>query len=150
LLLDSSMQPGRPLSLVRGSHLLLPGERQHGLMLEVPGEERVVFVLPHGQHSLLGTTEVLQSIEQPVQCSDEERRYLLAVYNHHFLKGVSEKDIVGEFSGVRPLLAAAQSTSRLSREFALDWQGRVLTVSGGKWTTARALARTVADAVSAD
>ncbi|WP_115720263.1 glycerol-3-phosphate dehydrogenase/oxidase [Gallaecimonas mangrovi] len=150
LLLDSSMQPGRPLSLVRGSHLLLPGERQHGLMLEVPGEERVVFVLPHGQHSLLGTTEVLQSIEQPVQCSDEERRYLLAVYNHHFLKGMTEKDIVGEFSGVRPLLAAAQSTSRLSREFALDWQGRVLTVSGGKWTTARALARTVADAVSAD
>lgn len=150
LLVDSAMRPRQQLSLIRGSHLVLPGQRSHGLMLEVPFEERVVFVLPHGEHTLLGTTEVRHQLGEPVRCSAEERHYLLQLYNHYFLKPRTDGEVLGSFAGVRPLLAGASSPSQLSREYVLSSQGRVLTVSGGKWTTARALARAVCAKVDED
>ena len=97
--------------------------------------------------TLLGTTEVRQQINEPIACSDPEREYLLKLYNHYFAKQVSRQDILSEFAGVRPLLAGADDANKASREYQLNWQGNILTVSGGKWTTARALGRQVAEAV---
>ena len=59
-LLQQSGLPAAPLDLVRGSHLLLPAISRYGHMLEVPGEARIVFVLPYQGKTLLGTTEVRQ------------------------------------------------------------------------------------------
>ena len=146
LLAQSEMEP-QPLDLVRGSHLLLPAVGRYGHMLEVPQEKRLVFVLPYQGKTLLGTTEVRQHINEPIVCSDAERDYLLRLYNHYFAQQVSRLDIIDEFAGVRPLLAGDSDASKASREYQLHWQGKVLTVSGGKWTTARALGRQVAEAV---
>lgn len=146
LLAQSNLKP-KPLDLVRGSHLLLPSVSRYGHMLEVPQEKRLVFVLPYQAKTLLGTTEVRQQIDEPIACSDPERDYLLKLYNHYFAKQVSRQDILSEFAGVRPLLAGADDANKASREYQLNWQGNILTVSGGKWTTARALGRQVAEAV---
>lgn len=143
LLQQSGLAVEQPLDLVRGSHLLLPGQRSCGLMLEVPGEARLVFLLPYGGQSLLGTTEVRHELGQPIQCSEAETRYLLNCYNHYLMPSLTEGDVVASFAGVRPLLAGSLDPSKASRDFQLSRQGRVLTVSGGKWTTARALARTL-------
>ncbi|WP_341503712.1 FAD-dependent oxidoreductase [Gallaecimonas sp. GXIMD4217] len=149
LLRQSELPVAQPLDLVRGSHLLLPDIGRYGHMLEVPKERRIVFVLPYQGQTLLGTTEVRQGIEESIACSPEERRYLLTLYNHYFIHPRSEADILGEFAGLRPLLAGSADATSASREYALNWQGRLLTVSGGKWTTARALARKVTEAVAA-
>ena len=143
-LLQQSALPTQPLDLVRGSHLLLPPLCRYGHMLEVPGEARIVFVLPYQGNTLLGTTEVRQQLQQPIECSDAERRYLLDVYNHYFNPAATADSILGDFAGVRPLLGGSSNASKASREYQLNWQGRLLTVSGGKWTTARALGKNVA------
>ena len=137
-----------PLDLVRGSHLLLPANSRYGHMLEVPGETRIVFVLPYQGNTLLGTTEVRQQLSDPITCSDAERDYLLAVYNHYFQPAADQNSVLADFAGVRPLLGGSANASKASREYRLNWQGQLLTVSGGKWTTARALAKQVRLAVA--
>jgi glycerol-3-phosphate dehydrogenase len=143
LLEQSGLSVPQSLDLVRGSHLLLPPVSRYGHMLEVPGESRIVFVLPYQGNTLLGTTEVRQSLDEPIACSAAEQDYLLRLYNHYFETPCADSDLKGKFAGVRPLLGGSDSASTASREYALNWQQQVLTVSGGKWTTARALARTV-------
>ena len=117
-------------------------------MLEVPGEARIVFVLPYQGNTLLGTTEVRQQLNEPIQCSDAERRYLLNVYNHYFSPAATADSVLSDFAGVRPLLGGSSNASKASREYQLNWQGKLLTVSGGKWTTARALGRNVSAEVA--
>lgn len=143
LLEQSGLPVPQHLDLVRGSHLLLPPIGRYGHMLEVPGEQRIVFVLPYQGLTLLGTTEVRQTLAEAIVCSEAERRYLLAVYNHYFNVSRSNLDIVREFAGVRPLLGGSEQASTASREYRLHWQQQLLTVTGGKWTTARALAKQV-------
>lgn len=146
-LLQQSGLPQQPLDLVRGSHLLLPPISRYGHMLEVPGEARIVFVLPYQGNTLLGTTEVRQQLNDPIVCSEPERNYLLAVYNHYFSPHLSSEMVLHDFAGVRPLLGGTANASKASREYQLNWQGKLLTVSGGKWTTARALGCHVAQQV---
>ncbi|WP_372628131.1 FAD-dependent oxidoreductase, partial [Arsukibacterium sp.] len=112
--------------------------------LEVPGETRIVFVLPYQGNTLLGTTEVRQQLTDPITCSDEERDYLLNVYNRYFKPQAGPSSVLANFAGIRPLLGGSTNASKASREYQLDWQGQLLTVSGGKWTTARALGKAVA------
>lgn len=147
LLEQSELPVQQVLDLVRGSHLLLPPVSRYGHMLEVPGERRIVFVLPYQGQTLVGTTEVRQHLAEPIECSDEEQAYLLKLYNHYFDTQLYEADVQGKFAGVRPLLGGSDSASTASREYALNWQQQLLTVSGGKWTTARALALTVVQQV---
>ncbi|SNY49427.1 glycerol-3-phosphate dehydrogenase [Arsukibacterium tuosuense] len=147
LLAQSGLQQ-QPLDLVRGSHLLLPAIGRYGHMLEVPGEARIVFVLPYQGNTLLGTTEVRQQLDEAIECSAAERDYLLSVYNHYFQPAADNSTILADFAGVRPLLAGSANASKASREYQLNWQGRLLTVSGGKWTTARALGKQVSQAVA--
>ncbi|MFC3032767.1 FAD-dependent oxidoreductase [Pseudoalteromonas fenneropenaei] len=145
-LLTNSQQPHDvTLDLVRGSHLLLPSISKFGHFLEVPGESRLVFVLPYKGQTLLGTTEVAQSLQDPIACSEDERSYLLKLYNHYFSQTVTNSDILAEFAGVRPLIASDGSLSSHSREYKLLLQGKLLTVFGGKWTTARALGKAVSN-----
>ena len=147
-LLKQSGLAQQPLDLVRGSHLLLPAISRYGHMLEVPGEARIVFVLPYQGNTLLGTTEVRQQLDEPIKCSAAERDYLLGVYNHYFQSQASTTNVLADFAGVRPLLGGTANASKASREYQLNWQGQVLTVSGGKWTTARALGQQVRYQVS--
>lgn len=147
LLQQSGLPVKQSLDLVRGSHLLLPSLGRYGHMLEVPGSRRIVFALPYQHQCLLGTTEVRQQLHEPIACSEAERDELLAVYNRYFQPQVQPADILGSYAGVRPLLKSSSDSSRASREYSLHWQQQLLTVSGGKWTTARALARQVAQHV---
>ncbi|MCT6698091.1 glycerol-3-phosphate dehydrogenase/oxidase [Rheinheimera sp. 4Y26] len=147
LLEQSGLVVQQQLDLVRGSHLLLPPVSKYGHMLEVPGENRIVFVLPYQGQTLLGTTEVRQSLAEPIACSHDERAYLLDVYNHYFVTSRNAADIIREFAGVRPLLGGSADASSASREYSMHWQQQLLTVTGGKWTTARALAQQVVQQV---
>lgn len=145
-LLDrSGIEPRFRYDLIRGSHLLLDRPRATGLLLEVPWDRRVFFVLPYQGRTLIGTTEVRQGLDEPVTCSSAETDYLLAAYNAYFDDQIGRRDVAGWFSGLRPVVRSATDPSRASRDFALDRQGRILSVFGGKWTTAPVLARRVCE-----
>jgi glycerol-3-phosphate dehydrogenase len=45
---------------------------------------------------------------------------------------VTEHDIAGSFAGLRPLIRSNSNPSRATREYAIETQGRVITVFGGE------------------
>jgi glycerol-3-phosphate dehydrogenase len=148
LLAASGIASQHRLDLVRGSHLLLNRTIEFGLLLQSPDDGRVGFVLPYQGRTLIGTTEVRQTLDEPIACSDAERDYLLRMLNAAFSPGIGPADVADRFAGVRPLVGGnAAPASAISREYALERHGRLLTVFGGKWTTARALGRKVAAVV---
>jgi glycerol-3-phosphate dehydrogenase len=148
LLSESGISSEHVLDLVRGSHILLSGTLQTGFLVEIPHERRICFVLPYDGAIMVGTTEVRQTLDDPIVCSDAERAYLLNVYNTYFADRRTDVDILRTFAGVRPLLRSADDPSKASREYAIERKGRLVTVFGGKWTTARALARRVGEVLS--
>ena len=109
------------LDLVRGSHLVLERECRQAYLLEVAGEDRFVFVLPwHGQ-TLVGTTEVRQSLDEPIECSESETTYLLAAYNRAMSRAADRSDVVATFAGIRPLIKSASNPSKATREYAAHY-----------------------------
>jgi glycerol-3-phosphate dehydrogenase len=149
LLEASGIEPRFTLDLVRGGHIVVDRPCASGMLAEVRGGRRIAFVLPWKERTLVGTTEVRQGLGDPVQCSDDERQYLRSFHDGLFADPLLDSEVVGSFAGIRPLIRSAGDPSRASREYEIDVQGRVLTVYGGKWTTARALGERVATAVRA-
>ncbi len=149
LLAQSGLQAEHRLDLVRGSHLVLDTPCPQAYLLEAPGERRIFFVLPWQGKTLLGTTEVRQGLDEAMACSAAEEAYLLAAYQHYRDQSAPMPAVVSRFAGVRPLIYSAADPNRATREYALEKQGRILSVIGGKWTTSMALAGKVADKVTA-
>lgn len=143
LLENSGIKSPYKLDLIRGSHLIMQQPCKQAYLLEVPGERRIIFVLPWKGQTLVGTTEVRQELGSPIRCADEEREYMLGIIKHYFPALEPENFEIKSFAGVRPLLRSADDPSQATREYALDRKGALISVFGGKWTTSHALARKV-------
>jgi glycerol-3-phosphate dehydrogenase len=137
----SGIQLKYQLDLVRGSHLLLSDPCKQAWLLEVPDERRIFFVLPYKGQTLLGTTEVRHALQEPVKCSAQEQAYLLAAYKQYFPNQACQ--VVGSFAGLRPLIKSAANPTQATREYAIEQHQSIITILGGKWTTAMALANKV-------
>lgn len=132
--------------LVRGSHIVVPRlfEGDHAYILQQP-DRRIVFAIPYeGRFTEIGTTDVPVDRPEDAGCSPEEAQYLCGAVNRYFTRQVSPGDIVWDWSGVRPLHddGAAQAQA-VTRDYVLELDGDgppLLSVFGGKITTARALA----------
>lgn len=135
------------LDLIRGSHIVIERACVQAYFLEVPGENRIFFVLPWKGNTLVGTTEVRQELDEPITCSEYEKAYLLDAYNHYRSDTVTTASIVESFSGLRPLVKSAEDPTRASREYIIHRNNKLVTVLGGKWTTSQALARKVSNII---
>jgi glycerol-3-phosphate dehydrogenase len=133
------------LDLVRGSHLILGQPCAQAYLLEAPNDGRIFFVLPWQGKTLVGTTEVRQALEDKIECSLEEQSYLLNAWGQYFPS--VQANILETFAGLRPLLRGSQDPSKITREYAIHRNGNLVTVMGGKWTTAMALANKVAHTI---
>jgi glycerol-3-phosphate dehydrogenase len=148
LLIENGIKPKYQIDHVRGSHLVIDRTLTHGYFLEVPNDKRIFFVLPYKQQTLIGTTEEIQTLSDPINCSMKEKDYLIHAYNHYFSDQINKDDIVDSFAGLRPLIKSGTNLSRSSREYAIQKDHKLISVYGGKWTTARALAKNVCDRFS--
>ena len=144
LLAISGIPCRHTLDLVRGSHVILNRACPTGILAEIRDERRVAFILPWKSQTLVGTTEVRQDLGEVPACSAAERDYLLTFYNRMMRIPAQHSDISDTFAGIRPLLRSATDPTRATREYAIEEQANVISVFGGKWTTARALAEQVA------
>ncbi|WP_213980532.1 glycerol-3-phosphate dehydrogenase [Sphingomonas sp. dw_22] len=132
--------------LVKGSHIVVPRlfEGEHAYILQQP-DRRIVFAIPYEDaFTEIGTTDIPVDRPEDAGCTDEERHYLCDAVNRYFVRQITPADIVWDWSGVRPLhddgAAKAQSVTR-DYFLELDTEGPpLLSVFGGKITTARALA----------
>lgn len=146
LLQESGIDSPYELDLVRGSHLLLEQPCKQAYLLEAPNDRRIFFVLPWQGNTLVGTTEVRQAFNEPITCSTEEQSYLMNAWAHYF-RGTQPK-VIDTFAGLRPLLRTAQDPTKATREYAIHRTNKLVTVFGGKWTTALALANKVTTAIN--
>ena len=143
LLKDSDIHSDLELDLVKGSHIIVNKKMEHGYLLEIPNERRIFFVLPYRDQTLIGTTEVRQSILDDIKPSHEEIKYLINAYNNYFLNQITELDVVKSFAGLRPLVKDTSDPNKISREYSIQVNKNLINVFGGKWTTARRLAKKV-------
>jgi glycerol-3-phosphate dehydrogenase len=143
LLMRSAIPTQHALDLIRGSHLVLDRPTHAAYLLEVPSDRRIFFVLPWQGHTLVGTTEVRQAEPEPAEPYSGEIAYLLDAYNAYFQPQATKADILATFAALRPLIKSAANPGKATREYALERNEWLITVFGGKWTTARALARKV-------
>ena len=129
--------PSIEIDWVRGSNILVNQTLAQALMLPIPNEKRIFFVLPYQGKTMIGTTEIRQNQPETESASMAEIDYLLNSYNHYHQSPLSHSDVCDTFAGVRPLLKDAINPSNSTREWAFETVGNVLHVYGGKWTTAQ-------------
>lgn len=131
--------------LVKGSHIVIPRlyEGEHAYLLQQP-DRRVVFVLPWEGMTAVGTTDVVVERPEDAQIDQEEIRYLCNAINESFVRTITPDDMVSSWSGIRPLYGdSRESAQNISRDYLLELDGEgapILTIFGGKITTARCLA----------
>jgi glycerol-3-phosphate dehydrogenase len=136
---------------VRGSHIVLPrfsGAPTAALYTEA-ADGRPVFVLPWNEQILVGTTEVPDSGDPgKTSASQQEIEYLLQTAAGLFPKAkLSAHDIKYAFAGIRPLPnSPSDKPSAVTRRHFLhdhsdEGASRMISVIGGKLTTAASLAR---------
>ena len=147
LLNQSKLSAPYQLDAVRGSHLVINKPCKQSYLFEVPDEKRIFFVLPQGNYTLIGTTEVKQTLNEPIECSLQEQDYLLASYNHYHTSKITSDDILEKFAGIRPLLSSSTNPNDTTREYAIRRTNKLINVFGGKWTTCLALANKVSHQV---
>lgn len=146
--------PGLKLKPSRGTHLVLRGSAIPDLAVQltapVPGEtNRFVFALPQPDGLIyVGLTdeEVEGEIPDVPTGSDGEVEFLLGVINGVLDRPLTRNDVVGTYSGLRPLLDSGGRTADLSRRHAVLTSGDgVVTIVGGKLTTYRRMAEDAVD-----
>jgi glycerol-3-phosphate dehydrogenase len=145
---------------VRGAHILLPtfaGAPNAAVYTEAI-DGRPIFVIPWAGQLLVGTTEVKDSNDPSrVQASLEEISYLMQSFQRLFpYVPASAADIRATFAGVRPLPYISDRTpASITRSHILvdhtdDGAAGLISIIGGKLTTAASLAREVARAIGID
>ena len=136
---------------VRGSHIVLPtfaGAPESAVYLQAQ-DDRQVFIIPWNKQILVGTTEVPDRGDPALaQPSAEEIDYLLAAFNSAFPRvPMTLDDIEYAFAGVRPLpyvedeALSAITRRHILHDHAADGASGLISVIGGKLTTAASLAR---------
>jgi len=139
----------------KGVHVVVRRDRighRHAIIFTSPVDGRVMFVLPWGEWSYIGTTDTDTSDPPDQVAADEEDVvYLLRSANSIFPGArLGPEDVITTWAGLRPLLAADPKApaSAISREHRIvRGAGGVLTIVGGKLTTWRSMAAELVDQV---
>ncbi|HEX4739247.1 MAG TPA: glycerol-3-phosphate dehydrogenase [Allosphingosinicella sp.] len=138
--------------LVKGSHIVVPKlwDGDHAYILQQP-DGRVVFALPFEfEFTLIGTTDVPVRRPEDAQISAEEIRYLCEATDRYFKHQIVPSDLIWCYSGIRALFDDGHADAKaVTRDYHLELEPhpgpKLLSVFGGKITTARALAQKAVD-----
>ena len=145
----------------KGAHLVIDNDQLYealagGMIYYETPEGRVAVALPWLGKSLIGSTDIRIDNPDDVRCTDEEVEYMLESIRKVFPDlEIDRSQILSRFSGVRPLRYSDQSaTVQVSRDHFCaanepddNLSFPVYSMTGGKWTTFRAFAEQVTDAL---
>jgi glycerol-3-phosphate dehydrogenase len=143
--------PARLVSPSQGVHLVvdrafMPAD--HALLVPKTEDGRVLFAVPWMGALILGTTDTPRSdMPREPQAFEEEVQFILKEAGRCLARPPTRADIRSIWVGLRPLVAQSndpQNTQVLSREHVIVADGNgLISVTGGKWTTYRAMAEEV-------
>jgi glycerol-3-phosphate dehydrogenase len=136
-----------------GVHLVVPRSAiDLGTAVIARTPTSVLFMLPWGEHWLVGTTDTEWAGDRDdPRAQPQDVDYLLEQANRWLVRPLDHDDVVGVYAGLRPLVAPLSDdqgeTAKMSREHLVARPAPgLVTVTGGKYTTYRVMA---ADAVDA-
>ncbi|MEZ5638283.1 MAG: glycerol-3-phosphate dehydrogenase/oxidase [Burkholderiaceae bacterium] len=145
--------PTRPMvAPSQGVHMVVDREFLAGdnaLMVPKTADGRVLFAVPWLGKVILGTTDTPRSdLAREPEPFDEEVAFILSEAARYLHKAPTRADVRSVWVGLRPLVKPQDddgaSTKGLSREHTvLVSRSGLVTVTGGKWTTYRAMAEDV-------
>ena len=143
------------LRLTKGAHVTVPRRRlgnEHAVTLLSQIDGRVMFALPWGDLSYVGTTDTdADASPDALRVTAADVTYLLRSANAAFPDAhLTSKDVVSAWVGLRPLLREDHAhPSQVSREHrVLESPHGLISIAGGKLTTYRVMARDVVDRVA--
>lgn len=139
------------LSPAKGIHLVMPRlTRQHAIVFEARSDHRILFVIPWGECSLVGTTDTnFDGDPDQARVAPADVEYLLTEARALFPDAaLSESDVITTTVGIRAVASSTvASPSARSREHRLVRTGQnLLSIIGGKYTTHRRIAQETVDA----
>jgi glycerol-3-phosphate dehydrogenase len=136
----------------RGTHLVLDARdlpMGSAACIVPAGEGRMIFALPWYGRTLIGTTDndFDGDTRHPRPGSDEVE-YLLDAANAFFGTSLGPGALVGAYAGVRPLISSGdprKSVDISRKEELYETSSGMLTITGGKLTTYRRMAKLTVD-----
>lgn len=142
----------RHLSFSQGIHLVFDRKflpSNDALMIPKTPDGRVLFCIPWHEHLLVGTTDTpVENASLEPKALENEIDFILETAGDYLENKPARSDILSVFAGIRPLISSdkARKTSSLSRghELFVDASG-LITITGGKWTTYRQMAKDAVD-----
>jgi glycerol-3-phosphate dehydrogenase len=143
----------------QGTHVVVDREffpSDHALIIPKTSDGRVLFAVPWLGRVILGTTDTPRTDLplDPAPTADDVG-FILAEASRYLARPPSRSDVRSAWAGLRPLVKpphdsgsdTGTDTKRISREHTILVSARgLVTVTGGKWTTYRAMAEDVLDA----
>jgi glycerol-3-phosphate dehydrogenase len=146
--LHPSPQKGLHIRPLRGSHLIFPGALlpiKQAITLTHPEDKRPLFIVPWEGALLLGTTDLDhgKDISKEAKITKQEALYMMEALTAYFPSaGIQLKDAISSLAGIRPVLSkGSRSPSQESRESIVWIDKGLVTITGGKLTTFRTLAK---------
>jgi glycerol-3-phosphate dehydrogenase len=150
---EADGRPTRPIvAPSQGVHLVVDREflpTDHALLVPKTEDGRVLFAVPWLGKTILGTTDTPRGdLAREPQPFAEEVAFILRESGRYLSRAPGRADVRSVWVGLRPLVKPggddAESTKGLSREHTvLVSRTGLVTVTGGKWTTYRAMAEDV-------
>ena len=154
--MSKALSSGPLLRPTKGVHIVVDREKlplTHAVVAQHPKDKRVLFGIPWGDRTYIGTTDTdYDGDPGDVAATLEDIDYLIeasaAYFPDHRLQ---RSDVIATWAGLRPLMAPVGrggdiDESAVSREHQIIvGQDGLITIAGGKLTTYRRMAAEVVD-----
>jgi glycerol-3-phosphate dehydrogenase len=150
--------PEQPLLRpTKGVHVVVPAARlpvRHAVVCLHPSDGRVLFAIPWGDSTYLGTTDTDYTGDPADVAADAaDVNYLIAAANHYFpAQQLVPDDVISTWAGLRPLMRPIGKAGEVIDESAVSREHQVVvsadgvvTIAGGKLTTYRKMSAEVVD-----
>lgn len=135
----------KTLRLTKGTHLILPiVSPTHALFAAITPGDRIFVMFPWHGYALLGTTDTdFEGDPASVKPDAADTAYLLHAVNRVLRRPFKAEQVLGSFAGLRALvMEPGRRPSDVTREYRFHydaWAGNLVSICGGKLTTARSL-----------
>jgi glycerol-3-phosphate dehydrogenase len=132
----------------QGIHLVVDKKHYNAtdaMLIPKTTDGRILFAVPWHNKVVIGTTDIKTSqiVAEPI-ATEEEIKFVIENFNLYTNQQLTTHDIKSVFAGLRPLVKMKniQSTADLIRDHTIVVShSGLVTVTGGKWTTYRKMAR---------
>lgn len=142
---ESIISPSQGIHLVVDKEFL-PGNT--AVLIPRTDDGRVLFAVPWHDKVILGTTDTpVDTVSAEPQPQEEEIAFILKHSALYLSRDPQRSDVKSMFAGLRPLVKAKnKKTAALSRDhLIMVSDSKLITITGGKWTTYRKMAEDVID-----